>query len=127
MSVNTHSLPMEIFPCGRINYSTQSLPLFCIVFCTYKVKVSGEKIMQVSRAIVDAIEKEGITHVFMVPGGIVDGFTDELSKTPGIKTVVTAHEGGAIAMADGYSLASGKFGGASLLLGSIFCYAFQAP
>ena len=66
--------------------------------------------MKVSRAIIDAIEKEGITHVFMVPGGIVDGFTNELSKTSLIKTIISAHEGGAIAMADGYSRASGKFG-----------------
>lgn len=73
--------------------------------------------MKVTQSIINAIETEGITHVFMVPGGIVDAFTNELSKSATIKTIISAHEGGAIAMADGYSRASGKFGVAMCIAG----------
>jgi acetolactate synthase-1/2/3 large subunit len=73
--------------------------------------------MKVAQALVNAIKKEGITHVFMVPGGIVDTITEELSRTPEITTFITAHEGGAIAMADGYARAGGKFGVAMCISG----------
>ena len=73
--------------------------------------------MKVAQALVNAILEEGITHVFMVPGGIVDTMTEALSRTPQIKTIITAHEGGAIAMADGYARAGGRFGVAMCISG----------
>jgi acetolactate synthase-1/2/3 large subunit len=76
-----------------------------------------EKQMKVTQSIIKAIETEGITHVFMVPGGLVDAFSIELSQSTTIKTVISAHEGGAIAMADGYARASGKFGVAMCISG----------
>lgn len=66
--------------------------------------------MKVTTAVVNALVTEGASHVFMVPGGFVDPFTDELSKRKDIKTIISAHEAGAVAMADGYARASGKFG-----------------
>lgn len=73
--------------------------------------------MKVAQALVNAIIEEGITHVFMVPGGIVDTITEELSRTPQITTIITAHEGGAVAMADGYARAGGRFGVAMCISG----------
>lgn len=60
--------------------------------------------------IVQALRDEGIDHVFLVPGGLIDPFYDSLVQTPGITPIVAAHEGGAAYMADGYARASGAFG-----------------
>lgn len=62
--------------------------------------------------ILDALLREGITHLFMVPGGLVDPFLPALGRFPGLKPVVAAQEGGAAYMADGYARASGRFGAA---------------
>lgn len=62
--------------------------------------------------ILDALHREGITHLFMVPGGLVDPFLPALGRFPGLKPVVAAQEGGAAYMADGYARASGRFGAA---------------
>ena len=53
---------------------------------------------------------DGIDHVFMVPGGLIDPFLPALGRVPEITPVVAAQEGGAAYMADGYARASGKFG-----------------
>ncbi|HEX9881347.1 MAG TPA: thiamine pyrophosphate-binding protein [Hyphomicrobium sp.] len=53
---------------------------------------------------------DGIDHVFMVPGGLIDPFLPALGRVPEITPIVAAHEGGAAYMADGYARASGKFG-----------------
>jgi acetolactate synthase-1/2/3 large subunit len=60
--------------------------------------------------ILDALTREGITHIFMVPGGLIDPFLPALAAHPEIKPVVAAQEGGAAYMADGYSRAGGRFG-----------------
>jgi acetolactate synthase-1/2/3 large subunit len=57
-----------------------------------------------------ALKQEGISHVFMVPGGLLDGFLTEFGDVTGINAIVAAHEGGAGFMADGYARASGRFG-----------------
>ena len=57
-----------------------------------------------------ALRSEGIDAVFMVPGGLNDQFMPPMTSTPGVRTVVAAHEGGAAYMADGYARASGRFG-----------------
>jgi len=62
--------------------------------------------------ILDAIAREGIDHIFMVPGGLVDPFLPALGRQSALKPVVAAQEGGAAYMADGYARASGKFGAA---------------
>src|SRR4051812_1458203 len=62
--------------------------------------------------ILDALAKEGLSHLFMVPGGLVDPFLPALARHPGLKPIIAAHEGGAVYMADGYARASGTFGAA---------------
>jgi acetolactate synthase I/II/III large subunit len=57
-----------------------------------------------------ALKQEGISHVFMVPGGLLDGFLTEFGDVTGVNAIVAAHEGGAGFMADGYARASGRFG-----------------
>lgn len=60
--------------------------------------------------ILRAIAAEGVKHVFMVPGGLIDPFYPELGELSGIRPIVAAHEGGAAYMADGYARASGGLG-----------------
>src|SRR5262245_12379668 len=62
--------------------------------------------------ILHALAEEGLTHLFMVPGGLVDPFLPALARHTELKPVVAAHEGGAVYMADGYARARGSFGAA---------------
>lgn len=57
-----------------------------------------------------ALRAQGVTHVFMDPGGLNDGFMPAMTGTDGLRTVVAAFEGGAAYMADGYARASGGLG-----------------
>lgn len=66
--------------------------------------------MRGAELVFDALRQEGIETVFMVPGGVNDAFMPPMTSTPGLRTVVVAHEGGAAYMADGYGRASGRFG-----------------
>lgn len=60
--------------------------------------------------VLQSFAADGITHLFMVPGGLVDPFLPALGRTPGLTPVIAAQEGGAAYMADGYARASGRFG-----------------
>jgi acetolactate synthase I/II/III large subunit len=60
--------------------------------------------------ILDALVAEGLGHLFMVPGGLVDPFLPALARQGKLTPVIAAHEGGAVYMADGYPRASGRFG-----------------
>src|SRR3974390_1331760 len=60
--------------------------------------------------ILDALAREGLTHLFLVPGGLVDPFLAALARHQQVRPIVAAHEGGAAYMADGYARASGRFG-----------------
>lgn len=62
--------------------------------------------------ILDSLAREGLDHIFMVPGGLVDPFLPALGRQSALKPIVAAQEGGAAYMADGYARASGKFGAA---------------
>ena len=66
--------------------------------------------MKGTQLILKALQNEGIDHVFMVPGGLIDSFYPDLSQKNGLKAIVAAHEAGAAFMADGYARASGLFG-----------------
>jgi acetolactate synthase-1/2/3 large subunit len=74
--------------------------------------------MLTTRYLLEAFREEGITHVFLVPGGLIDPFLPALTSTPGITPIVAAHEGGAACMADGYARAGGRFG---------VCFAIGGP
>jgi acetolactate synthase I/II/III large subunit len=60
--------------------------------------------------IVQSLAAEGVDHLFMVPGGMNDPFMPAMTETPGVRTVVAAHEAGAAYMADGYARGSGRLG-----------------
>jgi acetolactate synthase I/II/III large subunit len=74
--------------------------------------------MITTQYLLEALRGEGITHVFLVPGGLVDPFLPALAATEGITPIVACHEGGAAYMADGYARASGHFG---------VCFAIGGP
>src|SRR5580704_8926469 len=60
--------------------------------------------------ILEALACEGIDHLFIVPGGLIDPFLPALGRQKVLTPLVAAQEGGAAFMADGYARASGKFG-----------------
>ena len=62
--------------------------------------------------ILDALSTEGVDHLFMVPGGLIDPFLPALGRQTAIRPIVAAQEGGAAYMADGYARASGNLGAA---------------
>ena len=62
--------------------------------------------------VLDALAQEGLGHLFMVPGGLVDPFLPALARQRRLTPVIAAHEGGAVYMADGYARAGGNFGAA---------------
>jgi acetolactate synthase-1/2/3 large subunit len=71
--------------------------------------------------ILGALAQEGLDHLFMVPGGLVDPFLPALARQPGLRPIVAAQEGGAAYMADGYARASGRFGAALGIGGPGLC------
>jgi len=60
--------------------------------------------------LLNSLVKEGIDHLFIIPGGLIDPFLQALGKQKKLKPIVAAQEGGAAYMADGYARASKKFG-----------------
>lgn len=66
--------------------------------------------MRATAYLLHALAAEGVDHVFLVPGGLVDPFLPDLADCPGVTPIVAAHEAGAAYMADGYARASGRFG-----------------
>ncbi len=66
--------------------------------------------MKAKQLLLKAIAQEGVHHVFMVPGGLVDPFLTAFDPSLKVDPIVAAQEGGAAYMADGYSRASGRFG-----------------
>jgi acetolactate synthase-1/2/3 large subunit len=62
-----------------------------------------------AQIVVQALLREGVKHVFGIPGGCSLPFFDALYGS-GIDVVLTRHEQGATHMADGYSRSTGKVG-----------------
>ena len=60
--------------------------------------------------ILNALIREGLSHLFLVPGGLIDPILPALARHPDLRPIVAAHEGGAACMADGYARATGNFG-----------------
>jgi acetolactate synthase I/II/III large subunit len=71
--------------------------------------------------ILNALVEEGLTHLFMVPGGLVDPFLPALARHPKLQPIIATYEGGAAYMADGYARASGRFGAALGIGGPGLC------
>jgi acetolactate synthase I/II/III large subunit len=61
-----------------------------------------------ARALVDALLREGIDHVFGIPGTQNLAVLDALRDTPQIRFILTRHEQGAAFMAYGFARAAGK-------------------
>ena len=61
-----------------------------------------------ARALVDTLLREGIDHVFGIPGTQNLAILDALRDTPQIRFILTRHEQGAAFMAYGFARASGK-------------------
>jgi len=66
--------------------------------------------MQGTDFILRSLVADGVDHLFMMTGGLVDPFLPAFARVPELTPVVAAHEGGAAAMADGYARASGRIG-----------------
>lgn len=66
--------------------------------------------MKIKNLILKILKQEGLSHVFMVPGGLVDPFLTAFDSRCGITPIIASQEGGAAYMADGYARASRKFG-----------------
>jgi len=66
--------------------------------------------MKATTYILKTIKSEGVDHVFLVPGGVMDPFLREFGEGTGVQGIVAAHEAGAAYMADGYARASQRFG-----------------
>jgi len=62
--------------------------------------------------LLNALASEGLDHLFMVPGGLIDPFLPAFGRQKALTPIVAAQEGGAAYMADGYARASGNFGAA---------------
>ncbi|TNF55378.1 biosynthetic-type acetolactate synthase large subunit [bacterium] len=60
--------------------------------------------------LIDCLKREGVTHIFGYPGGVVLNVFDILFDEKDIKLFLTRHEQGAVHAADGYARASGKVG-----------------
>ncbi|TVQ23705.1 MAG: biosynthetic-type acetolactate synthase large subunit [Spirochaetaceae bacterium] len=60
-----------------------------------------------AQVIVEAIEREGIKHIFGLPGGAAIPIFDALVDSS-VELILTRHEQGATHMADGYARATGK-------------------
>ena len=61
-----------------------------------------------ARALVDTLLREGIDHIFGIPGTQNLAILDVIRETPQIRFILTRHEQGAAFMAYGFARASGK-------------------
>ncbi len=68
------------------------------------MKISGAEIL------IECLKREGVTHIFGYPGGVVLNIFDHLYDNKDIKLILTRHEQGAVHAADGYARSTGKPG-----------------
>jgi len=66
--------------------------------------------MNGAEAILEALEREGVKHIFGVPGGANMPIYDAMYSREGIKHILTRHEQGAAHAAEGYAISSGRTG-----------------
>lgn len=67
-----------------------------------------------NRALLEALRREGVHRVFGNPGSTEMGWLDLLVEYPDIQYLITLHEDVSVGMADGYALATGEPGVASV-------------
>jgi acetolactate synthase-1/2/3 large subunit len=61
-----------------------------------------------AKAIIESLKREGVDHVFALPGTAILDLFDALYDDKEITLIVSRHEQGAVFMADGYTRASGR-------------------
>ena len=66
--------------------------------------------MKGARAFLDALKKNGVKHMFGIPGGVVIPLYDEIYHEKDFQHILVRHEQGGAHMAEGYARASGKVG-----------------
>jgi acetolactate synthase-1/2/3 large subunit len=66
--------------------------------------------MKAAEYVIKGLIREGITHIFFVPGGTLDPLLMAAEKLPEIQLILSGHEGCAVFLADGYAKVSGNFG-----------------
>ncbi len=66
--------------------------------------------MNGAEAILEALEREGVRHIFGVPGGANMPIYDAMYSRSGIEHILTRHEQGAAHAAEGYAITSGRTG-----------------
>jgi|UniRef100_A0A832ERJ7 acetolactate synthase-1/2/3 large subunit len=59
---------------------------------------------------IECLKKEGVKHLFGIPGGAIIDLHDAIYKQNDIEFILTRHEQGAVHMADGYARSTGKVG-----------------
>lgn len=59
---------------------------------------------------IECLKKEGVRHLFGIPGGAIIDLHDAIYKQKDIEFILTRHEQGAVHMADGYARSTGKVG-----------------
>jgi len=68
------------------------------------MKMTGAEIF------IECLKREGVTHVFGYPGGVILNIFDLLYDNKDIQLILTRHEQGAVHAADGYARSTGKPG-----------------
>lgn len=68
-----------------------------------------KKVYTGAEILLKSLEKEGVEHIFGIPGGIILPIYDAFHKSS-IKHVLTKHEQGAVHAAEGYAKSTGKVG-----------------
>ena len=63
-----------------------------------------------AKALIEGLRREGVEHVFGIPGTQNLGVIDALKATPEVRFILTRHEQGAAFMAHGFGRASGRPG-----------------
>lgn len=70
-----------------------------------------KKVKLGAHAILSALQEEGLSHLFLVPGGMIDPLMRAFGELEWkIEPIVAAHECGAAFMADGFGRSLGSFG-----------------
>ncbi len=80
---------------------------------TKQAELTPSKPLAVADLIVAYLEQLGIEYVFGIPGGAIEPLYDALARSERrghIRHILTRHESGAAAMADGYARETGKIG-----------------
>ncbi|RVW40150.1 Acetolactate synthase 1, chloroplastic [Vitis vinifera] len=77
---------------------------------TFVSRFAADQPRKGSDILVEALEREGVTHVFGYPGGASMEIHEALARSSMIRNVLPRHEQGGIFAADGYARASGRPG-----------------